>query len=185
VEVQARPDVGGSRDLGFVPHRAIAHVGTTITSQQWKVPNATPQIVSGPVKLYRRSVRTMRIPILRSALSHPVSRSFLPPFQCVGHRVRYRSTTPSSSDTPATAALSPRWLSDVKTRIGKCIGFGISTAQVQEASSILQEISRDWRELLAGSEGFLTGKQQRGLYRQEVVWGEMVHSIPPTMPCNG
>lgn len=33
------------------------------------------------------------------------------------------------------------------------------------------------RELVAGSEGFLTGKQWRGLFRQEVVWGEMVSFI--------
>lgn len=38
----------------------------------------------------------------------------------------------------------------------------------------MKEIAEDWRELVAGSEGFLTGKQHRGLYRQQVVWGEMV-----------
>jgi hypothetical protein len=52
--------------------------------------------------------------------------------------------------------------------------FGIDQEQTQEAGSILQEISTDWRELVAGSEGFLTTKEYRGLYRQEVVWGEMV-----------
>lgn len=52
--------------------------------------------------------------------------------------------------------------------------FGINEAQTSEAGSILQEVSSDWRELLAGSEGFLTGEEHRGLYRQEVVWGEMV-----------
>ena len=52
--------------------------------------------------------------------------------------------------------------------------FGINEAQTSEAGSILQEVSSDWRELLAGSEGFLTGEEYRGLYRQEVVWGEMV-----------
>lgn len=52
--------------------------------------------------------------------------------------------------------------------------FGISPAQTSEAGSILQEIARDWRELVAGSEGYLTGEGRRGLYRQEVVWGEMV-----------
>lgn len=52
--------------------------------------------------------------------------------------------------------------------------FGISDAQTREAGSILQEVSRDWRALLAGSEGFLTAHEYRGLYRQEVVWGEMV-----------
>lgn len=52
--------------------------------------------------------------------------------------------------------------------------FGINPAQVEEAGSILQETTQDWRELVAGSEGFLIGKQWRGLYRQAVVWGEMV-----------
>jgi hypothetical protein len=55
--------------------------------------------------------------------------------------------------------------------------FGIDSKQTQEAGSILKEISSDWRELVAGSEGFLTGKEWRGLYRQEVVWGEMVREI--------
>jgi LmbE family N-acetylglucosaminyl deacetylase len=89
---------------------------------------------------------------------------------------RYKSTDTS-------AALSPRWLSDVKSRIGKCIMFGIDSAQTQEAGSILQETSRDWRELVAGSEGYLTAKEWRGLYRQEVVWGEMVdcNHLPKTV----
>ena len=52
--------------------------------------------------------------------------------------------------------------------------FGINDAQTSEAASILQEVLSDWRELLAGSEGFLTSQEYRGLYRQEVVWGEMV-----------
>ncbi|KZM22649.1 uncharacterized protein EKO05_0009687 [Ascochyta rabiei] len=79
----------------------------------------------------------------------------------------------SSTEAPATERLSPRWLSDVRARIGKCIMFGIDDAQTSKAGSILQEVSSDWRELLAGSEGFLTGQEYRGLYRHEVAWGEM------------
>ncbi|KAJ4984929.1 hypothetical protein SVAN01_09623 [Stagonosporopsis vannaccii] len=95
------------------------------------------------------------------------------------HRARIPVPRPpqcrfSSTETPATEKLSPRWLSDVRARIGKCIMFGINDAQTSEAGSILQQVSSDWRELLAGSEGFLTGQEYRGLYRQEVVWGEMV-----------
>lgn len=97
----------------------------------------------------------------------PTPRSCLP----IPRSPQYRF---SSTSTPATDKLSPRWLSDVRARIGKCIMFGIDDAQTTEAGSILQEVSRDWRELLAGSEGFLTGQEYRGLYRQEVVWGEMV-----------
>lgn len=52
--------------------------------------------------------------------------------------------------------------------------FGLSTPeQVAVAGGVLREIAVDWRELVAGSEGFLTGRDRRGLFRQEVVWGEM------------
>lgn len=52
--------------------------------------------------------------------------------------------------------------------------FGLKPPQVEEAGNILQRIARDWRELIAGSEGYLTDEQRRGLYRQRVAWGEMV-----------
>ena len=40
-------------------------------------------------------------------------------------------------------------------------------------------VARDWRELLAGSEGFLTGKGRAGCEGREVVWGEMVSVVSP------
>jgi hypothetical protein len=51
--------------------------------------------------------------------------------------------------------------------------FGLKPAQIDEAGAILEEIARDWRELVAGSEGFLTSRERRGLWRHRVVWGEM------------
>jgi hypothetical protein len=72
-----------------------------------------------------------------------------------------------------TASLSPRWLGDVKQRVGHCLMWGLEPAQIVEAGRILEEIAWDWRELVAGSEGFLTDRTRRGLFRQEVVWGEM------------
>ena len=98
-----------------------------------------------------------------------------PPFRplaCPLARSRYSSTEVSSRAQSATASLSPRWLSDVKQRIGKCITFGLGAEQTTEAGLITQEIARDWRELLAGNEGFLTGPKRRGLFRHRVVWGE-------------
>ncbi|DAA76125.1 TPA_exp: Uncharacterized protein A8136_1162 [Trichophyton benhamiae CBS 112371] len=44
---------------------------------------------------------------------------------------------------------------------------------VPVAGGVLEEIARDWRELVAGSEGFLTGEKYCGLHRHNVVWGEM------------
>jgi hypothetical protein len=71
------------------------------------------------------------------------------------------------------AALSPRWLSDLKTRIGKCISFGLKPEQVRRAGNVLQVVGREWRDLVAGSEGFLTGPGRVGLERHRVVWGDM------------
>ncbi|KAH9824524.1 Thioesterase-like superfamily [Teratosphaeria destructans] len=106
--------------------------------------------------------------VVRAAQARPAS------FQFAAGSARHQSTNAKTSSQPlSTATLSPRWLSDVKQRIGKCITFGLKPQQVSEASTIIQEISRDWRELSAGGEGFLTGPDRRGLYKQEIVWGEM------------
>jgi len=59
--------------------------------------------------------------------------------------------------------------------------FGLEEQQVAEAGAILQELALDWRELVAGSEGFLTGEGRRGLWRHEVVWGDMVCSLTEDM----
>lgn len=52
--------------------------------------------------------------------------------------------------------------------------FGLKPAQIKESSKILQQLARDWRELVAGSEGYLTDEKRRSLFRHNVVWGEMV-----------
>ena len=91
------------------------------------------------------------------------------------HFNRPASQSDSSSLTPPTSIPLPsRWLSDLKLRIGKCILFGLKADQLDEAGGILRIVTTDWRELLAGSEGFLVGKRRAGLEGQEVVWGEMV-----------
>jgi len=88
-------------------------------------------------------------------------------------QARFKTIDARQSDASAgTASLSPRWLSDVKQRIGKCITFGLKPDQNAQAGVILREIARDWRELVAGSEGFLTGPRRRGTFRHQVVWGD-------------
>ncbi|KAM0716096.1 hypothetical protein Q7P37_008610 [Cladosporium fusiforme] len=81
-------------------------------------------------------------------------------------------TAPPPANNNATAQLSPRWLSDLKQRIGKCITFGLTPAQTAVAGTILAEVARDWRELVAGSEGYLTSPDRRSLHRWPVAWGE-------------
>ncbi|KAL1964327.1 hypothetical protein VTN77DRAFT_7012 [Rasamsonia byssochlamydoides] len=90
---------------------------------------------------------------------------------------RQNAASPQSANTPSTPSkahsLDPRWLTLIKRRIGKCLMFGLKPVQVQEAGRILQLLARDWRELIAGSEGFLTDETRRALFRHNVVWGEM------------
>jgi acyl-CoA thioesterase FadM len=50
--------------------------------------------------------------------------------------------------------------------------FGMSPELVDEAGQILQVLGKDWRSLVAGSEGFLVDKKRAGLHRQSIVWGE-------------
>lgn len=94
--------------------------------------------------------------------------------------VRRYSTPILSSEAPAAASLpiDPRWLSSVKQRLGKCITFGLTSERLDEAGNVLQQLASSWTELLAGSEGYLTGPARVGLYKQAVVWGEMVRSCP-------
>lgn len=92
--------------------------------------------------------------------------------------VSFHSTNPVS----ASGSIDARWLSDVKQRIGKCITFGLTSTLLDEAGSILQKLSSDWKELVVGNEGYLTGPGRVGLDRQAVVWGEMVYCIALTHP---
>ena len=48
---------------------------------------------------------------------------------------------------------------------------------MDEAGNILKVVAREWRELVAGSEGFLTGRGRAGTEGREVVWGDMVSGL--------
>lgn len=95
--------------------------------------------------------------------------------QAISRTPRHSS---SSSATTTTApeesnhSISPRWLSTTKARIGKCITFGMPTELVDSAGQTLRTLGQEWRELVAGSEGYLTERRRAGLHRQRVVWGE-------------
>jgi hypothetical protein len=92
-----------------------------------------------------------------------------------------RAIVQSTLPPPSWCGIDSRWLSVVKGRIGRCLAFGPKPRQVNEAGEILKILARDWRELIAGSEGFLTGEGRRGLFCQSVAWGEMVDILLP--PC--
>ncbi len=92
-----------------------------------------------------------------------------------GERLATTTTTPGLPDRAPTA-----WLSDLRARIGKCLMFGCTPAQVGEAAGVLRVLATDWRQLVAGNDGFLSGSKQ-GLDRQRVVWGEMDAFV--CLPC--
>lgn len=88
--------------------------------------------------------------------------------------VRALSTTSQASSLNNT-----RWLSETKSRIGKLFFHGTTTEEAKEACDILKDLTKNWREYVAASEGFLTGEKWRGLYRRDVVWGDMVLQALP------
>ncbi|KAL9103567.1 MAG: hypothetical protein Q9163_001405 [Psora crenata] len=49
--------------------------------------------------------------------------------------------------------------------------------EIDEAGDILKTVAQDWRELIAGSEGFLTGKGRAGCEGKEIAWGDMVSLV--------
>jgi len=51
---------------------------------------------------------------------------------------------------------------------------GLKNEETIEASAILADLTENWRDYVAGSQGFLTGEHRRGLFRHSVVWGDMV-----------
>ena len=111
---------------------------------------------------------TLRVPACRVCASRIIS---ITTTRFPGSKRQYSQT--SSDLSPPPNQQNPRWLSDLRSRIGRCLTFGLKTEQTQEAASVLEELANDWRELVAGSEGFLTGLGRKGLERQKVVWGEM------------
>ncbi|KAL8376564.1 hypothetical protein RB595_007592 [Gaeumannomyces hyphopodioides] len=91
-------------------------------------------------------------------------------------RPRCFSAEPLTSKDAAAAAApeppSPRWLSELQARIGKCVMFGCSRAQASQAAVVVRALATEWRDLTAGSQGFLTG-EGRGLQDHKILWGVM------------
>ena len=116
--------------------------------------------------------------------------TFRPRFPPSTHRQFSISTTYLTPEPPLTRLPPPppsRWISDLRSRVGKCIVFGCSNQQVSRASAVLRALAVEWKDLLAGSEGFLSGGR-RGLDTHSIAWGEMDSFVsshpPPYRLCN-
>ena len=128
---------------------------------------------SHPLVLLLQSMPPPKFPTPNLALA-----SLRGPRSCLPISTSRWSSASAIPNDPAnatiTATLPSRWLSDLKRRIGYCISFGLSPEQINEAGNISKVVAQDWRELVAGSEGFLTGRGRAGFEGRDVVWGEMV-----------
>lgn len=51
--------------------------------------------------------------------------------------------------------------------------FGLHAEQVHTAGTILEELTRNWRDLVAGSEGYLTDKCRRSFHRLARIYGNI------------
>ncbi|KAL2138535.1 hypothetical protein VTI28DRAFT_5269 [Corynascus sepedonium] len=98
------------------------------------------------------------------------------PIRLCLHRRSFSSAAPGPQSPKSQAQVPPppppRWISELRARIGKCLAFGCNAQQVSQAAGVLRVIATEWKELLAASEGFLTGGR-RGLDSREIAWGEM------------
>ncbi|KAK3370075.1 thioesterase-like superfamily-domain-containing protein [Podospora didyma] len=112
----------------------------------------------------------------RAAVSSRVcATSSLPKISpCLASTLARQSSNNSieTATSPPPPAPSPRWIDDLRTRIGKCVVFGCNNQQVSRAAAVLRALALEWKDLIAGSEGFLTGGR-RGLDGQQIAWGEM------------
>ncbi|KAL4913383.1 Thioesterase/thiol ester dehydrase-isomerase [Aspergillus aurantiobrunneus] len=115
------------------------------------------------------ALRSQRLAFARLQSSNPLVR----PFSVSSQPNSAQTQAPNSKTTPKPHDIDPRWLTMTKRRVGRCMMFGLKPHQIEEAGEILQRIASDWRELIAGSEGYLTDATRRGLFRQNVAWGEM------------
>lgn len=87
-------------------------------------------------------------------------------------RARLQPSSPNGGVGDEPTSISPRWLTDIKARVGKCISFGMPPKLVDEASTVLQELGANWRDLVIGSEGFVTEPRRAGLDRVPIQWGD-------------
>lgn len=115
----------------------------------------------------------------RSLLLHARSDGLAPIRPAAGRTDPTRRMKHVNLSDPASAPV--RWHADLKQRVGKCIMFGCDASQISKAAGVTRALGGEWRTLMAGAEGFLTGngegeywaKGRRGLEAREVVWGEM------------
>ncbi|EGO61631.1 hypothetical protein NEUTE1DRAFT_144747 [Neurospora tetrasperma FGSC 2508] len=131
------------------------------------MPPTLPVIPHSGLYLLTRTT-TQHLPKTITTTTRRISTS---PFLTTHHH-HNKSPIITSIDQQIPKPPPKKWITDLPARLGKCIIFGCSPSQIRDASVILRAVATEWRGLLAGAEGFLTGGR-RGVDSREVVWGEM------------
>lgn len=92
------------------------------------------------------------------------------------------SGAPKNHELTATSSNSlpfnSRWFSDLQARCEKLKGKQYPPECVQRAEQLSAYAEANWLELLAGRQGFLIGREWRGLDNHQLFWGDMVSSYP-------
>ena len=66
------------------------------------------------------------------------------------------------------------FLPEIKSRVGKCIMFGVKEDQTQHTAQISRLVADRWKNIVVGEEGFVA----KDSLTDRVRWGEMVSNIP-------
>lgn len=127
--------------------------------------------------------------------------AFLAPHLCIAWPLAQTSSasapplvfSPLSNLLPvSTMSPNPRWLSEQKARLGRCIMFGLRGRQVEEAGRLARVLGEEWKGLVAGTDGYLVspqaqsllGKRTEDAWEERVVWGEQVRAASERMVQN-
>ncbi|CZR40634.1 uncharacterized protein FPRO_10224 [Fusarium proliferatum ET1] len=76
----------------------------------------------------------------------------------------------SSNDLPSFPS---RWFADLQAQLKKLTSDNYPSSCVEEAKRQLVSNEKNWLQLLAGQQGFLTDKKWRGLDNHQLLWGDM------------
>ncbi|KYK54240.1 hypothetical protein DCS_06197 [Drechmeria coniospora] len=123
-----------------------------------------------------RAVRnTTRLSLTRAARhwSHTSSRHF-------GTSAPRFAASLAEAEGATSAALNPRWFSDLTDRIQKCLSLRLCDQDDQRLREQLDYLDKNWLDISAEREGFLSMERWRGLDRVPVQWGDMHGEWPPS-----
>ncbi|KAH7179050.1 thioesterase-like superfamily-domain-containing protein [Fusarium flagelliforme] len=111
-----------------------------------------------PICLLTQSTNNTRITTMSLFRTRPI------------HRPIVLATRQYSTQSPS---LPSRWFTDVRAQLTELTAEKYPKECVQEAKKLYDYSEKNWLELLAGQQGFLTEKNWRGIDNHPLLWGDM------------